>query len=370
MDHNQPYSEIIGKDVLLIRMGGELGIKSRRTRRRMINLLRRNIDVLLKENEFSFSIIDFRGRLLIVFTPPAIPQNVVSHIANRVSGISSISQAFVSRSSTDEILTNGLQKAMEYFPPHSSFAVRVRREGTHPYSSMEIAAKLGSKIFESEIVGLKVDLTHPQVEIFLDIRGDLAFLYSETVYGIDGIPSTSQGTAVALIRPNVNSVLSAWLMKKRGVNILPVFFRTGKSSEEEFINYVETHFSPVHSFIDLESFFNTFKFEENLCFYCQIVCETICQNYVSDGSAQAFISPTCFNHNGESINLDALSVLESNADIAGLRPIQFGFHGKEPIFDFLDTKICCHYQEKLEISLPQKLDKMKIEDILKKITTQ
>jgi tRNA(Ser,Leu) C12 N-acetylase TAN1 len=351
-------------------MGGELGIKSRRTRRRMINVLRRNINALLKERELDFSVTDFRGRLLISFSSPVIPQDIISHIAKRISGISSLSQVFVSKSDEDEILATGVQEAMKFFPPNSTFAVRVRREGKHPYSSMEIAAKLGSAIFNSSIPGLKVNLTTPRVEIFLDIRGDLTFIYSETIYGIDGIPSASQGSAVGLIRPNANSVLSAWLMKKRGVNILPVFFKTGKDSEKEFIRYVESQFYPVHSFIDLEVFFNTFKDEGNLCFYCQIICETICQNYVSEGNVQAFISPTCFNFNGESMNLEALSALESNADIVGLRPIQFGFHGNEPSFESLDDKACCQYQEKLDITLPLKVDKMKIKDILKKIKTQ
>ena len=229
MEHNQSHPDLIGKDLLLIRMGGELGIKSRRTRRRMINVLRTNINALLKERELSFSIIDYRRRLLIDFNSPVIPQDVISHIAQRVSGISSLSQVFVSKSSEDDILTNGVQEAIKFFPPNSAFAVRVRREGTHPYSSMEIAARLGSKILDTNIPGLTVNLTTPQVEIFLDIRGGLTFIYSKTVYGIDGIPSTSQGTAVALIRPNANSVKSAWLMKKRGVNIIPLFFIKGKS---------------------------------------------------------------------------------------------------------------------------------------------
>ncbi|MHA1994418.1 MAG: THUMP domain-containing protein [Candidatus Hodarchaeales archaeon] len=370
MEDKQTHSELIGKNVLLIRMGGELGIKSRRTRRRMIGLLRVNIKELMKVRDLSFSILDFRGRLLIVFNPPVIPRHIIRQIARQISGISSLSQAFVVGSSEEEILTNGAQKAAEYFPPHSSFAVRVRREGLHSFSSMDIAARLGSKILESNIPGLKVNLTSPQGEIFLDIRGELTFIYSEVISGIDGIPSTSQGAAIALIRPNANSMLSAWLMKKRGVKILPLFFKTGKNSEDIFIKFVEANFAPVHSFIDLEPFFKVFKNLNNLCFYCQLICETISQYYTSEGSAQAFISPTCFNHKGESISLEALSALEFQANIAGLRPIQFGFHGKEPSLEPLDTIPCCSYQKKLEITLPEQINYEKIKLVLEKIKPQ
>ena len=370
MDQNKVYSELIGSNVLLIRMGGELGIKSRRTRRRMISLLRANINELLKKAELTFSIINFRGRLLINFNPPVIPQNIILQIAQQISGISSLSQAFVIRSDEEEILANGVKLALEFFPPHSSFAVRVRREGLHPFSSMEIAAKLGRKILESDISGLKVNLTTPQVEIFLDVRGKLTFIYSEIIKGMDGIPSNSQGTAIALIRPNVNSILAAWLMKKRGVKILPLFFRTGKKSENIFIKYVEKYFSPIHAFIELKSFFALHKDEDNLCFYCQTICETICQNYISKGSVQTFISPTCFNHNGETISFKALSAMESQSNIVGLRPIQFGYHGNGPSIESLDDKTCCVYRDKLEIALPNPINKKKIEIFLEKTKTQ
>ena len=83
----------------------------------------------------------------------------------------------MSESSEEEILVNGVKEVKKYLLPQSTFAVRARREGEHAYSSMEIAAKLGSNILDSDIPGLRVDLTNPDSEIFLDIRGNLAHYF-------------------------------------------------------------------------------------------------------------------------------------------------------------------------------------------------
>ncbi len=331
----------------------------------MISLLRSNINSLLHKQDIAHSILDFRGRLLIKFSSSLISHDIVSQIAQQISGISSLSIVLVCRGDEEAILKNGVNEATRLFSPNSSFAVRVRREGVHPYSSMEIAAKLGSKILDSDIHGLKVDLTSPQLEIFVDIRGDLAFIYSDIISGIDGIPSTSQGTAIALFRPNTNSVLSAWLMKKRGVKIIPIFFKTGKKAEEEHIGLVEFIFSSVHSFINLEPFFRMFKNEKSLCFYCQLICELISKNYILNGSVQALISPTCFNLNNELMSLDALNALETEVSLSTLRPIQLGYHGIKPSFHAIDDLPCCDHKQRVEILLPAKLNKKKIEEFLK-----
>ena len=82
----------MNKKVVLVRMGGELGIKSRQTRRRMVNLLKNNIRTILEEFSGCY-IIDFRDRV-IVFPESKTDLNAVARlIVNSISGISSISVA-------------------------------------------------------------------------------------------------------------------------------------------------------------------------------------------------------------------------------------------------------------------------------------
>jgi thiamine biosynthesis protein ThiI len=200
----KPYNDLIGYKIILIRLGGEMGIKSRRTRRRMTHILLRNIKDLLTRYGFSFSLFEFRGRIILVPEKPDDSHTITKLLAKNTSGLSSLSPATVVGSEEEEIIAAGVCEAKKIIPSRSTFAVRARREGKHPFTSMEIAAKLGSAIIESEIQDLKVDLTTPESEILIDIRDHLTFIYSTVISGIDGIPSLSQGILFALIRPNLN----------------------------------------------------------------------------------------------------------------------------------------------------------------------
>ena len=331
-----------------MRMGGELGIKSRQTRRRMVNLLKHNIKTLLQESS-GFKIINFRERLILYHESETDLDKVAHLIANSVSGISSTSVVYVVHAIKTSIISGGLSEALTVIQPYESFAVRVRREGDHPFSSMDIAAELGEKILSSQLEGLRVDLDNPDREIFLDIRGSLAFIFSTIQRGMDGIPTHSQGSALALIRPNLNSIMAAWLMKKRGVNIIPVFFRTGKSSEEEFRKYLQSEFNNPPIDVSIEELLGNFKDIPSLCLYCTIFCERMCQNIATERELITIISPTCFNYNNETSTLAALKILENKALLSIIRPIQFGFFSQKLEIDYLDQKSCCNHRSKVSL---------------------
>ncbi len=363
----KPYNDLIGHKIILIRLGGEMGIKSRRTRRRMTHILLRNIKDLLTRYGFSFSLFEFRGRIILVPKNSENINTIASLVARNTSGISSLSPASVVRSEEKDILATGVCEAKKIVPSRSTFAVRARREGKHPFTSMEIAAKLGSAIIESEIQDLKVNLTTPEFEILIDIRDHLTFIYSTVISGIDGIPSQSQGTLFALIRPNLNSVLASWLMKKRGVLIKPLFFKTGKLSEEHFIKFVEENIPPIHSFVDMNEFFEEFKYSDALlCQYCQMYCESITQDFTVKEGIKSFISPTCFDFNNEKMSLDALKFLETRTHVPILRPIQLGFFGKEFAGKSLDEDSCCPFRKNVNIILSTELNEDELEVFIQK----
>ncbi|MFX0123017.1 MAG: THUMP domain-containing protein [Candidatus Hodarchaeota archaeon] len=347
----------------MVRMGGELGIKSRQTRRRMVSLLKNNIKTILEE--FSgYDLIEFRERLIVFFESKTNLNEIAHLIVNSVSGISSISIAYVVQATEATILSGGLSEALGIIQPYSSFAVRVRREGNHPFSSMDIARELGAKILSSQLEGIRVDLDDPNFEISLDIRGSLAFIFSKTLRGMDGIPSHSQGTAIALIRPNLNSIIAAWLMKKRGVHIIPVFFRTGKKSEEDFLNYLQSEFNQIPVDISIEDLLETFKSHSSLCLFCTSLCEQVCQKLAIDQKVSIVVSPTCFDYNSERMSLKALKILEQKAFLSILRPIQFGFFSQGLKVEYLDQKSCCHYRSKVSLQIFEDFNKENLDKFL------
>jgi thiamine biosynthesis protein ThiI len=314
----------------------------------MENHLKNNILVLLEKFP-GFKVSNFRDRVIIYSKTSNNHDQIAQLIANSISGVSSVSSALIVTATEKNIISGGLTEVLMNRHPFRTFAVRVRREGNHSFSSMDIARKLGSEILSSQKKDLKVDLKFPDFQIFLDIRGPLAFIFTKSYTGIDGIPSLSQGTAVALIKPHYNSILSAWLMKKRGVKILPVFFKTGKSSEEKYINYTKHYFGTNFTIIQIESLLNSFQDNLSLCLLCQAKCEHICHLIAKKMGCTAIISPTSFKFNNESMSIRVLSYLDKNISFPVIRPIQMGYFGHKIVQEKFDNKACCSFKSEVFI---------------------
>ena len=104
----------------------------------------------------------------------------------------------------------------------ATFALRIRRVGTHPFTSQDLARRLGDLV-RSESPHLSVDLDHPEREIFIEVRDGTCYLFDQKIPGAGGIPPGVEGTLVALISGGIDSPVAAYLMMKRGCRIVPIY---------------------------------------------------------------------------------------------------------------------------------------------------
>ena len=198
---------------------GEIAIKSKQTRRRMTDLLANHVRLALKEKQVRFTKVRQVYGRIFVETPDA--ENAAK-VAARVFGIVSASPVVVTEARVDAILDVGQSLAGASFAKGSSFAVGARRIGTHDFSSQDIREKLGSRILNglSEL-DLKVDLTSPEHSIYVEVRDDNAYIFTETVEGVGGMPTGSQGKVVCTLSSGLDSPIAAYKVMKRGC--IPVF---------------------------------------------------------------------------------------------------------------------------------------------------
>jgi tRNA uracil 4-sulfurtransferase len=103
-----------------------------------------------------------------------------------------------------------------------TFAIRVKRVGTHTFSSNDKAIEYGN-LLRKEFPHLKVNLAHPDQEIHIEIRANEAYLYDTVTKAVGGLPLGVEGTLVALVSGGIDSPVAAWMMMKRGCRILPVY---------------------------------------------------------------------------------------------------------------------------------------------------
>ena len=206
------YSEV------LVRYG-EIGIKSKQTRKRMEDLLIKHIKSALREAGIEFSKVRREyGRIFIV----SEMTQEASKIASNIFGVVSVSPVVVVDSHLDTILETGLEMAQRSFEKNKSFAVGARRVGTHDYSSQDVREKLGAAILQGlPEMELSVDLTSPEQSIYVEVRNQSAYLFTNTIDGVGGMPTGSQGKVVCTLSSGLDSPIAAFKVMKRGC--IPVF---------------------------------------------------------------------------------------------------------------------------------------------------
>jgi len=138
----------------------------------------------------------------------------------KVFGIGSMSVAEVTTSSMEDICRTAAEYSKGRMREGQSFAVRPRREGTHPYRSTDVGREAGSAIFlENQHLGVRVDLTSPDKVFYVEVRENKAYIFEDYMRCHAGLPVGTQGRVIAYLGDD-RSTLSAWLMMKRGCRIM------------------------------------------------------------------------------------------------------------------------------------------------------
>lgn len=216
-------------DLIIVRYG-EIGVKSPKVRRRFENKLISNIKRKLK-----CKIQINQGRVFLY------PENFddAYEALNKTVGIVSYSPAVATETDFDiieETINKYVQNLISEgsFSPENSFAIRCRRVGTHEFSSHEMAGFCGSVVVKS--TGAPVDLSNPDLALFVEVRDNKTYIYHEKVEGIGGLPVGTQGKVVALVSGGIDSPVAAFLVMKRGVEVIVLHFNnypyTGGSNEK------------------------------------------------------------------------------------------------------------------------------------------
>ena len=199
---------------LIIARYGEIGLKSPKIRSRFERKLVKNIKAT-----FDCEVDRNQGRIYI------FPKDFKDGIEklNRVFGVVSYSPAtstFSTYEEIDETLGSYVEDliAEDVLDENTKFAIKCRRVGTHDFTSQEMAAHCGG-VVRGRIMA-PVDLTNPDLTIFVEIRDEKAFIFHEKVKGPGGLPLGTQGKVVVLLSSGIDSPVAAYLMMKRGCEVV------------------------------------------------------------------------------------------------------------------------------------------------------
>jgi tRNA uracil 4-sulfurtransferase len=210
---------------------GEIGIKSEQIRGKYERLLIRNIEAMLSENGIPFDGIDRERGRIFVRSADARACGAVS----RVFGVVSASPVAVTGTDIKEACDTAAALGREIIGRDASFAIRARRTGEQPFTSQEIGRMCGDAVFEAvRERNPRVDLKDPDHQIFVEMRESRTYVFSKIIKGVGGMPLGSQGKMIALVSGGIDSPVAAWLMMRRGCDLVPVFFNNGEFSDKDY----------------------------------------------------------------------------------------------------------------------------------------
>jgi thiamine biosynthesis protein ThiI len=209
---------------LMLKIAGEIGTKSARTRRRFLRTLARNVRAALSRAGVRGRIEPRWSRLFVRTTEPDRARAAL----RGVFGLHSIADVRVLRfRELDDLVASAAEVFRERVAGRT-FAVRARRAGEHPFRSPDVARALGTALL-ADSAG--VDLGDPEVEVSLEIGQGEAYAILDSTPGAGGLPVGTGGRVVALFSGGFDSPVAAWMTMRRGATLDLLVYDLGECGE-------------------------------------------------------------------------------------------------------------------------------------------
>jgi len=195
-------------------------------------LLKRNLLAAVRDLGVK-EIRSLPARLLVTFKSEIDTQIAIQRIRT-VFGVANFSP--VERTARDiEVLRTRILKSLNGIH-FASFRVDTQRgDKTFSLTSPEINRQLGAAVKEKS--GARVDLSHPEFTVTVEILPQDAFFGFDKIPGAGGLPVGASGRVVSLISGGIDSPVAAYRMMQRGCRLIFVHFHStpylDKTSQEK-----------------------------------------------------------------------------------------------------------------------------------------
>ena len=112
-----------------------------------------------------------------------------------------------------------------------------RSDKTYPITSPDMAADVGGAVLMALEDSLSVNVTDPDVRLYVHLRRKNVLIYDDSLKGFGGLPLGTNGKGLILLSGGIDSPVAAWMMAKRGMLIEAIHFHsypyTSKRAEEK-----------------------------------------------------------------------------------------------------------------------------------------
>lgn len=150
----------------------------------------------------------------------------------KVFGIAALSRAAVCEKDMNCIIKTALAYLEDELSGAKTFKVEAKRsDKKFPLKSPEICRETGGAILK-KFNHLKVDVHNPEITVTVEIRDNYAFVRGNNIKGAGGMPTGTSGRAAVLISGGIDSPVAAYMMAKRGIELISVHFASPPYTSE------------------------------------------------------------------------------------------------------------------------------------------
>jgi thiamine biosynthesis protein ThiI len=229
----------------------EIALKSSSVRRRLERLLARQIESHLSMRGIHNNRARKRFGRIYVEGVTAEQAGIIA----KIFGVASVMPAIRTEADLDSVMGLVVKIASDRILDGQSFAVRPRVVGDHPFSSQDLAVEAGSRVLDANSGrGVHVNLSEPDVTIYIEVRDKDAFVYTEIIKGVMGLPYGSQGRLVSLFSGGIDSPVATWLMMKRGAEVLPLLMDQRPYVGDSYVERAERACRAIGEYVPSKEF--------------------------------------------------------------------------------------------------------------------
>ncbi|MDR1914008.1 MAG: tRNA 4-thiouridine(8) synthase ThiI [Clostridiales bacterium] len=195
--------------------------------RRLAKMIKRRL------SGFDVRVTRENGRFLVESDSGDMDYNHIIPAVSKIFGLIGLSPCVMTE---DQSIENLCKISADFIRTHYgqrtfSFKVKTRRaDKRYPLNSQEISAIVGEKIL-GDTQSARVDLHNPEVTLHIELRKN-AYIYAETVKTHGGLPYGSSGRGALLLSGGIDSPVAGYMMAKRGVELIPVYFHSPPYTSE------------------------------------------------------------------------------------------------------------------------------------------
>ena len=209
---------------------GEIALKGL-NRRSFEEIMIKSIKRRLKDAG-NFAVTSRQSTVYVEPLDSAADMDMAAGRCAKVFGAVALTRAGTAQKDLDSIKMRAAEYLRDQLEDADSFKVECKRsDKKFPYKSPQIAAEVGGYLLE-QYPHLRVDVHHPDITVWVEVREEYAFLHGDKLPGAGGIPVGSGGKGLVLISGGLDSPVAAWQMAKRGLELTAVHFSSPPYTSE------------------------------------------------------------------------------------------------------------------------------------------